>query len=142
MKKFNWGHGIALFYVVFVGAVVTALVASFGVDHTLVVDDYYAQDLAYQNTYDKQSNSIIDTPVRIKINALANQISLHFETEGKVDGQVHFYRASDQSKDFVIPINDRQMTLSSSDLAKGKWTLKLDWNQDGKKYYKEEIVYL
>ena len=45
-KKFNWGHGILLFFIIFVGSMLTVLWLSFGVDHSLVRDDYYDEEMA------------------------------------------------------------------------------------------------
>ena len=53
-KKFNWGHGILLFFIIFVGSMLTVLWLSFGVDHSLVRDDYYDEDIHYQETFDKK----------------------------------------------------------------------------------------
>lgn len=140
IKNFNWGHGIALFYIVFVGAVISALIASFGVDHTLVVDDYYAKDLAYQNTYDKMANNIASDNVDITIED--QQVVLLFNQQDKISGSVQFYRASDKSKDFIQAIESHRVIIPLSNIASGKWRLKIDWTQGDKAYYKEEIIYL
>ena len=138
--KFNWGHGIALFYIVFVGIVITALVASFDVDHSLVVDNYYAQDLAYQATYEKIENSLQSDNVSIKQDA--NQILLSFSGKEALSGTVQFYRASDKSMDFTHTIVSNNERIPIKDLAAGKWRLKIDWKEGQKQFYKEKILYL
>lgn len=139
-KKFNWGHGITLFYIFFVGIVVTALVASFGVDHSLVVDEYYSEDLAYQSKYDKMANSLNSD--NINIITAGEDVVISFPGVEKVSGEVHFYRASDKSQDFTRNITSNQEIFSKTTLSKGKWSVKVDWETGGKSYYKEEVIYL
>lgn len=139
-NKFNWGHGIAIFYIFFVGIAVTALIASFGVDHTLVIDDYYAQDLAYQSTYEKTKNNLQSDNLKVSIEG--EQVILQFTGKDEINGTVHFYRASDKAMDFDHTIISNREQISTADLAPGKWRIKIDWQEGQKKYYKEEILYL
>jgi hypothetical protein len=139
-KNFNWGHGIALFYVCFVGIVVTALIASFSVDRDLVVDDYYAKDIAYQQRYDKITNSITSDNVNVKVED--DNVIVRFEGSDDIKGSVLFYRASDKSQDFIKHIDGSEIIIPVADLSKGKWSVKIDWVEGDKSFYKEEIIYL
>lgn len=140
IKNFHWGHGITIFYIVFVGVVVTALIASFGVDHTLVVDDYYAQDLTYQERFDKIENSLQSGRVELEIKG--DNIHIQFPDSDKIDGSIQFYRASDKSMDFTHTIVSNSEIISFADKASGKWSVKMDWQSEGKSYYKEKVIYL
>jgi len=142
IKNFNWGHGITLFYIVFVGAVVTALVASFGVDHSLVVDDYYAKDLAYQSQYEKSQNAMSAEKLYIANDRVDGNISLAFASQGAVTGTAYLYRPSDQSQDFQVAIDGAATTFSTKSMTAGKWIMKIDWSEDGLPYYKEEVIVL
>jgi len=140
IKNFNWGHGITLFYIIFVCAVVSVLVASFSVDHDLVVDDYYAKDLTYQSTYEKLENNLqLDN---LELSQDAEYLFLDFKGQGKVSGTIQFYRASDKSKDFILPLRNREKRIRTTDLALGKWQLKIDWKSGSESYYKEVIIHL
>ncbi len=141
-KKFNWGHGITLFYICFVGVVITALVASFSVDHSLVVDDYYAQDLSYQSQYNKTQNSLKSQNVHVDHDKPTQVLTIDFDNNGTVEGTVDFYRPSDKSKDFNVVLKDKVTTISTDKLLAGKWILKIDWKENGKSYYKEELIYI
>ena len=141
-KKFNWGHGIFVFYVCFVTAVVTALIASFGVDHSLVVDDYYAQDLAYQSQYDKVKNNLESQNVQVDLDKTNQQLTININNTGKIQGAIEFYRPSDKSKDFNLELKDQVTTISTKELLSGKWVLKIDWKEGDKSYYKEELIYI
>jgi len=141
-KKFNWGHGITIFYICFVSAVVTALVASFSVDHSLVVDDYYAKDLAYQSQYDKTKNSLESQNVKVDLDGVNQRLTINFGDASNIKGMVEFYRPSDKSKDFQVELKDNETTINTDDLLAGKWVLKIDWKENGKSYYKEEFIYI
>jgi len=141
-KKFNWGHGITIFYICFVAAVVTVLIASFSIDHSLVVDDYYAKDLAYQSQYDKAQNSLSTKSIKINNDEAKGELTIDFANENNVEGSVYFYRPSDKSQDFKVKIEDKETKISTKSLLPGKWIIKVDWTEDGKPFYAEELVYI
>lgn len=141
-EKFNWGHGITLFYIVFVGAVATALVASFGVDHSLVVDDYYATDLACQSQYEKSQNAAAAPRVYVANDRVDDDISLAFVNKTDVHGVAYLYRPSDKSQDFEVVIDGPTTTFSTKEMQRGKWILKIDWREHDKLYYQEEVIIL
>jgi len=144
--KFNWGTGIAVFYGAFVLALVGAVIKSTTYDNSLVSDDYYAEDLQYQQNYDKLANSQA-LAQDLQIEQDANMITLQFPQEvGAVAGTVTFFCPSASEQDFTIDIRtDAQKTqvieLSES-LKTGLWRIKVDWQSDGKPYYKEESIVL
>jgi hypothetical protein len=141
-KKFNWGHGIFVFYVFFVGAVLTALIASFGVDHSLVVDDYYAQDLDYQRQYSKIENNMETNRIIIDNNELTNSVTVNFIYTDIVDGSINFYRPSDKSKDFQVALKNKETVIPTVNILPGKWILKIDWIEEDIPYYTEEMIYI
>ena len=142
-KKFNWGHGITLFYICFVATVVTALVASFQVDHSLVTEDYYAKDLAYQSQYEKAQNSLTNKKVSIELKRETEQVEINFvDAQNKINGTVDFYRPSDKSRDFSVKLEDKVNTISTNELLQGKWILKIDWKENGESFYTEETLYI
>ena len=142
IKKFNWGHGITIFYICFVGVVITALIASFGVDHSLVVDDYYAKDLAYQSQYDKAHNDLLSQNVKVVHDEQNRELTVHFINTNQIYGYIDFYRPSDKSKDFIVNLKDNKTVISTQDMLLGKWILKIDWIENGKSYYREEAIYI
>lgn len=142
MIKINWGQGIAIFYVLFASVLITALVASRGVDHSLVVDDYYAQDLAYQNQYNKTTNTIRENKVKVQYDRQAAKLTLDFKEAQHIKGEVQFYRPSDKSLDFTRQIDHHLMNISTHELVGGKWKVKVDWTEGDQAYYWEETVYL
>lgn len=143
IKNFHWGHGIAVFYLLFVSTIIFILVASFSVDRSLVADDYYAKDLAYQGQYTKTQNALSsNNGVEVVLDAEQQTIEIAVVADSDIEGKVYFYRPSDQSQDFHIDLNSNRTTLSTSSLLKGKWILKVEWNVDSTPYYQERQIYI
>ena len=143
--KFNWGFGIALFYIVFVGALVYQVYKSTTYDHSLVEKNYYAKDVAYQEHYVKLVNAR-SLEQDLKINKLVQKKEVSFifpQDLGKPSGEIHFFCPSKSKLDFKVEINtDKNLKqfIATSDLEKGLWRVKVDWQADGKAFYKEEAI--
>jgi len=141
-SKFHWGHGIAVFYCFFVAVLIYALISSFGVDHSLVVDDYYQKDLEYQTRYEKESNALINQNIDINYDATLKQVIIEFKEVEKVSGTALFYRPSDKSKDFKVAVTQTSQSISTEKLIGGKWVVKIDCVLDGESIYYEKILFI
>jgi len=146
--KFNWGMGIAIFYTTFVVALVYQVVKSTQYDHSLVAEEYYAKDLAYQQHYDKLVNSN-NLQQDLQITKVRNQseVSLQFPKDlGALSGEIHFFCPSASTQDFRVDIDPDEagrQTVSVEGLKPGLWKVKVDWKaESGKAYFKEESVVL
>lgn len=145
--KLSWGGWIAVVYTTFAAAMIFALIRSFSVDRSLVVEDYYAQDLAYQKQFDKVKNGL-DLPQDLKITLQKNpnSVLLEFPTELKnPGGTILFYNPSDKSSDFSKNVQvgeNNQQIISLTGVKPGRWKVKVDWTADGKSFYKETEIYL
>jgi hypothetical protein len=145
--KLNWGSGIAIVYGLFVIVMVAMVFYSKSFDNSLVVDNYYEKDLQYQQHINKlQNNQTLPIDLKIledKQNKLVNfQFPQGFENLG---GEIQFYRADDKSKDFSLKVNTDArgvQAISYQSMLPGRWTVKVDWEGDGKSFYKEEVIIL
>jgi nitrogen fixation protein FixH len=145
--KLNWGTGIAIFYTAFVIVMVGMVVYSKNFDHSLVVDNYYEEDLKYQDHIDAVKNAqALAQDLIIRETPAAKSVLFEFPNGFQtLGGNILFYRADDKSKDFEMEIvTDAQgkLEVPSSQLQRGRWTVKVNWLGDGKPFYKEEIIVL
>lgn len=145
--KFNWGTGIAIFYSVFVVVMVGMVIYSRGVDHSLVMDNYYEEDLKYQSHIDAVKNTrTLGQDLVIRFSKEEKSVQLDFPEEfSELKGSIWFYRADNKSLDFKIniqPGEGRHITVPTPDLVPGRWTIKVNWEGDGRPFYKEESVVL
>lgn len=135
--KLNWGQGIFIFYCIFLLTIVWRIVASLGVDTSLVIDEYYTEDINFQRRLDKVYNANKDKILNHKHDKVNNTITLDFDTTAEVKGNIHFYRASDEAQDFTKEINQNTHTFSLNGILAGRWILKVDWTINKTEYYKE-----
>ena len=143
--KFNWGHGIALFFSIFVLTLGYFVWRSTQYDNSLVARDYYALDLNYQKHYNRLlNNRILSDDIEIR------RVNSHLELvypEGfqQISGEIHlFYVVADRA-DRRIPVHPgtgHRQVIETGDLPAGKWRVKVNWEGDGTPFYREEIIML
>ena len=142
---FNWGTGIALFYGTFVSVLLYFVIKSTGQDNSLVSEDYYAEDLKYQERYEKLRNAtLLARDLEIRSDAGLSRVAFHFPEElGAASGEIHFFCPSDSKSDFRVPVRPGAKSVQyvpCAGLKKGHWKIKVDWQAGGKSYFKETNI--
>lgn len=148
--KVNWGTGIVIGMVLFIGFImyfVVTMLSSSDYDHDLVVEDYYKAELHYQQDIDAEENAL-KLNEHIEIERLGTKLYVKFpETMNlkQLDGTVSFYRPSSKKLDFSISfsgIQQQKFEVPVAQLVKGRWNIKVSWQENGKDYlFKKEILY-
>ena len=141
-SKFNWGTGILITIIVFMIITISTVVFLMNQDVDLVATDYYNKGIQHQEQIDrlKRTNSMDEV---VQINPENGFVRLVFPksfTQKNFSGTIQFYRPSNSKKDFSLPISidtTAQQIVSTQNLEKGYWTVKLNWTQDSIEYYKE-----
>jgi hypothetical protein len=117
---------------------------SVNTNYELVEKDYYKNELRYQEVIDAtQSANALVSPVKME-QADDGNIVLQLPEEMKeqsVSGDIWFYCAYDAAKDrkFVLqPDANGTQTFQLHTLASGKYTVRIGWTGNGKKYYAEK----
>ncbi len=146
MKNFHWGKAIALFFVCYIGTLIFVVFKSRTVDHSLVTEDYYAQDIKYQSHYDQQRNRMKHYPgVSIDFDENQKSVEIDFKKEGNISGDITLYRAMeksvDQSESFSLTEGSR-LSIPVKQLREGKWSIQITWHDDTREYYYEDDVYM
>lgn len=144
--KFNWGTGLTIFFFLFVSTLVFVLYQAFQQDNSLVIDNYYDEDIKYQQQYDKIKNtSRLTTKVKIDYNGATREILLTFppDSTAGIMGNIWLYhpadKAADTKHDFTLSqTNVYGIKLDSG--TKGRLKVKIDWERAGVKYYQEEEI--
>lgn len=144
--KFNWGTGIALFYSLFMVVLLYFVIKSTTYDNSLVIDNYYEQDLNYQQHYNKVlNNQGLQQKIKINYHTGDQFIEFLFPSDmEKAEGNIHFFCPSTKHRDMnkVIQLDeDRTMKVATQSFINGRWKIKVDWKSGSKNYYEEfEIV--
>ena len=138
----NWGSGIALFFVGFVLFMVSLVVFCMKQDDLhLVTQNYYEEEIKFQQQIDKMANAAeLDYKI-FTFNARNKNLELHLPL-GAV-GTLHLFRPSDARLDQKIPLfvdGDRKLTFDLGGLQPGYWKMLLSWEEGGKEFYLEEKI--
>lgn len=140
--KFNWGFGIAIFYGTFMAILLFFVVRSASYDHSLVMENYYEQDINYQTHYDKIANAnALGDGLQVDYRAAQNLLHIRFPEEGQaINGSITFFKPSDKKQDFRKTISlgvGRELELATEKMSRGFWRVQLDWEDGRKQYYRE-----
>lgn len=144
--KFNWGHGIFVFFTIFVIIMLSVLYLSRQQNIDLVTEDYYGAELLYQDKIDQLNNSKskgFDVKHRLQDNELILEFSKSIE-EGKMqNGEVYFYRPSDAAFDYTQALtldSQNEIRIAENSLNPGYYIMKISFSIDDKKYYIEKGI--
>jgi hypothetical protein len=145
--KFNWGTGIATFYSIFALTMVGLAIKSTFSPVLLEKKNYYDDDINYQAMMNKKQNSqALTHDVKIVYQSEVSELHLYFPTElPPPTGKITFFRPSSLTKDSVITIQTdtaRHQVIGVQNFQIGLWRVQIDWQSDGKTYWKEEKIYI
>ncbi|GAB3221735.1 FixH family protein [Algoriphagus aestuariicola] len=140
----DWGKGILLTIIAFVGFIMTLVVISVRQDDIhLVTENYYEKEIKYQDQIDRESASAnLDREV-LQFDAQSKSILLDLPVGAK--GSLQLFRPSDArlDREFELEITDLGTTsVSLGQLKSGYWKVQLTWTEDGVEFYQEKKINL
>lgn len=144
--KLNWGTKIALMYGGFVVLIMFLVIKSMKQDFQLVSDDYYQKEIKYQDVIDGSKNQAqLSAPIAIHANE--QKVTLDFPadfTNQELKGSVQFYSSVNAKWDAKFPLKAiaNSMDIDRTQLQKTRYTIKINWEAAGKKYYQEDSLNL
>jgi hypothetical protein len=142
--KFNWGWGIAILFSCFVVFMTSLVFRSFQQNCDLVHEDYYSEELKYQDQINKQIKT--DELQKGLVFEISNEeLIIKFPEEfanKSTSGEVFFFRPSDKNKDLKVPLklNQGEQHFPIHIFSKGLYKIKIDWQSEGVKFYDEESI--
>ena len=147
--RISWPAGIIIAitsFVIFILSFVYKVTFLPEYDHHLVSEDYYKDELNYQQEIDKQ-NKGIELKENITLVKTSKGLSINFPSEfdyTKITGTVYFQRLSNGKIDFEFPIQleTSNFIVKDENLVAGRWDVKIVWFVNDTEYlYKEKISY-
>ncbi|MGK0406783.1 MAG: hypothetical protein ACJAZH_000600 [Roseivirga sp.] len=140
--KFNWGTGLAITLGIFIVGMGTITYKAINQRHDLVTTDYYAKEIAYQQTIEQTKNAAaLEGECQLKIEE--NNLVLHFPKSLiglSSAAEIEMYSPTHAEKDFNLSFEDWEVAsiiLPSDKLSSGKWIAKVKLNTDNDGYYFE-----
>tara|TARA_Y100000768_G_scaffold317124_1_gene252331 strand:+ start:493 stop:933 length:441 start_codon:yes stop_codon:yes gene_type:complete len=144
--KFNWGHGIALTLIAFATLMLGFLYNSFFKDHQLVTDNYYEEELKFQEQLDQTQNARKDKKQANLVAQGDNYVlTMNIEDTALSGGEIEFFRPSDQKLDFTVPIqlnSKAKQNIPSNLFQRGNYTMKVSWKLNDVEYYLEKNIFI
>ena len=147
--KVNWGTAIVIAMIAFIVFILTFVYRSAVMDeyqHELVSEDYYGDELHYQEEIDKINNASkleVDLTMVRTADGLTFRFPEDLEPE-KISGTISLQRPSNKSLDLKLPIelNESEFLIPDQNLASGKYVVVVDWKHENSEYmFKDEIFY-
>jgi hypothetical protein len=139
----NWGYRIALFFTCFVIFMLTMVYKCVQQDFDLVSENYYAQEIAYQDRIDRLANTEqLDTKPTYKIGEQHLNIGFPSAIES---GNIYCFRPSDETLDFehVLALSKQhQYQIPLTEFTSGIYKLKVEWIQNNTNYYQEQEIFI
>ncbi|WP_080236782.1 FixH family protein [Spirosoma rigui] len=141
----NWGKSIVLVFIVFAGFIGTMVVQMSRERIDLVRDDYYQDEIAYQQHIDRVANARrFDPKAYIHYHSDRRLVEVTLP-DALTQGVLTLYRPADRRQD------DRQVlssgmpgrfTLSMQHKPAGLWRAQLTWSDGQREYYTERELIL
>lgn len=147
--KLNWPTGIVIAIISFMVFILSFVYKSIALEeyqHELVSEDYYKDELHYQEEINKLNNAN-GLDKNIEITNSSEGITLTFPEDipqESISGIITFQRLSNQKLDFSeeIKLTDHKQLISESKIVPGKWIVRIEWKNGDEEYlYKDSWFY-
>jgi len=147
--KLNWPTGIVIAIISFMIFILSFVYKSIAVDkyqHELVSEDYYKDELHYQEEINKLNNArTLKKDVELINSSEGILIKFPENIEGdQVKGTISFQRLSNKKLDFVeeIHVKGHEQLIPGNKIVSGKWIVKIEWQNGDEEYlFKESWFY-
>ena len=144
----NWGTGVVIAMISFIVFILTFVYRSVVVDeyqHELVSEDYYKDELLYQEEIDKMTKAR-ELKVNLSIARTADGLVLTFPAEfdaKDISGTIHLQRPSNKKLDYELEIDlvDNVLLIPDEHLVSGKYLVIVDWKHDASEYLFKEVIF-
>jgi nitrogen fixation protein FixH len=142
-----WPYAIIAVFVLFAGYIGYMVQQAMRTTVDLVSPDYYQQELAYQQRMESVARTAaLPAPVELRYEAAAQRLTLQLPPAiaGQlVQGEIHFFRPSNQQLDFRLPLQTgAQQLFSTAKMQPGYWRVRVDFTAGGQPYFVEKQLLL
>ncbi len=139
----NWGNKIVLAFILFATFIGYMVVKAFQEDFDLVAEDYYAQEINYQQKLNKLANAA-ESQKTVLVKQKGNVIVLTFP-DGETQGNIHFYHPSRKifDREFDIKLSESNVQeIDRSELIAGSYRVNITWKTGEKDYFQQSSIYI
>ncbi len=140
--KLSIGHYITIAMIAFMSFILFLVFKATSTNVDLTAEDYYKQEIEYENIIEAKSNSV---GLENEINLIQDGDFTQIKFSDKIDlnrakGTVHFYKANNSQADQVFQFSPEKslQAVKSADFEKGSYIIKVSWKIDDKDFYLEK----
>jgi len=142
----NWGVKVTIAFVLFAGFILYMVVRSFQLDIDLVSDNYYSDEINFQDRIDQKAN-LRALGEKVNVSKIGtDQVRFEFPKDhGLANGEIHFYHVSRKLFDRRFPIqldSISRQDLNTEALVAGRYKVKMSWTTRGKDYFQESEIFI
>lgn len=138
----NWGKGIAITMIAFIGFIVTLVVIMIRQDVELETEDYYQREIAYQEEITSLQNAN-NSGVKPELSFNDEHLVVQLANGNFEDVKLVLIRPNDSDADKSFEIRDtKTFIVSKSDLVKGNYSVELHYTVDGKSCMLKDQFYI
>ncbi|MFN8165797.1 MAG: FixH family protein [Bacteroidia bacterium] len=141
--KLNWGHGIAIFVLIFIVFILNLVYKCTKENVDLVRADYYDKEIHFQDQINSTNNTkALATPLNVL--SQNNEIRIDFPQSLKdsgVEGTITLMKPDNAKFDFNVPVRcDGNLTqaIPSEKMQKGLWNIIINFKSGSTPYYFEQ----
>ncbi|WP_420318564.1 FixH family protein [Ekhidna sp.] len=139
----NWGNKIVVAFILFAAFIGYMVVRAFQEDFDLVAEDYYAQEINYQQKLNKLANAA-DKEKSVIVKQKGDEIFLTFP-DAQAEGSIHFYHPSRKmfDREFEIDLTaGKTQKIDRSQLIAGSYRVNITWQTADQDYYQQSSIYI
>ncbi len=146
IKKSWWPIGIVAVFVMFISWIATFIGIAVTNSMDLVTENYYADEIQFQERIDSTKRVAATTGFEIAFNAENDLVTLQLPEEHRgeaVTGKLKLYRPDNAKLDHEIGLaasEQGRQTVSVKDLEKGNWKFEASWTASGETYFASKNI--
>lgn len=137
----NWGKGITIFLIAFIGFITTLAVILMRADADLVSKDYYIEEVAYGNEITAQKNAQ-STSAKLSKEITVDGVMLTLSSTEVEEGFVELRRSNDPTMDINLTLKGKNIFIDQKHLNSGKYDVVIDWKHSEKSYQLRDVIWI
>jgi hypothetical protein len=140
----NWGKGITIFILAFIGFIGSMVYYAFTKNADLVREDYYEHETFYEQEKINRGN-YLDTGEPVTIGLHTDAVLFHFPAAvaQQTDGKIVFYRPDQKKLDreFSLHVNEQhEQVLDRNHFEPGYYDVRVEWSDGSRSYLFEDHI--
>ena len=142
----NWGKGITLAILLFIGFIISFVVRAFNNETDLVREDYYQAEVDYDENIESRNN-YFSLKEKLSVEKTEKGIEIRFPSifPNSTTGKISFYRPQSKAydKSFILKLDENNaQILDYKDFVEGFYEITVDWSADGTNYiFEDDIIF-